>query len=126
MADYKEILMELKTFVWLAGVLLILTIFAFGMNEISKSMEKKSTTTIQFTSSPQNCSDGETKTCTSGICTGLRTCRGGQWGDCSVNQLCSPGSKVSCSENGCINGQKICNACGTGYGICTPVTARSQ
>jgi hypothetical protein len=112
--------MELQEIMKFAGVLLILAIFAFGMETVSKSLEQKTKPqTIDLSPEPL-CGNGETSSCASGNCAGIRTCRNGRWGDCTVKQICTPGTKTSCSENGCANGYKICNTCGTGFGTCTP------
>ncbi|MBN1169820.1 hypothetical protein JXA56_02255 [Candidatus Micrarchaeota archaeon] len=67
------------------------------------------------------CIDGETKSCIVGSCNGTMACRNGKWSVCKWEILCEPGSRVPCSSEGCFNGIKICNECGTGYGNCTPI-----
>jgi hypothetical protein len=67
---------------------------------------------------PEACSENLTKSCSVGNCTGVSTCRGGNWGSCKLDLVCEPGSRISCSEVGCVYGFRECDECGSGYGPC--------
>ena len=64
------------------------------------------------------CQENITRTCQVGNCTGLSLCRGGKWGACKLEFVCEPGSRVSCSDVGCVYGFRECDECGSGYGPC--------
>lgn len=66
----------------------------------------------------QGCEDGTIKSCSVGNCTGKSACSGGSWGACKLNLVCEPGSRISCSEVGCVYGFRECDECGSGYGPC--------
>ncbi len=64
------------------------------------------------------CEENGTKSCTVGNCTGISTCSGGNWGGCKLDLVCEPGSRIACSEVGCVYGFRECDECGSGYGPC--------
>ena len=64
------------------------------------------------------CEEGESIPCEIDGCNGMRICENKLWSSCKLNTICEPGSKEFCYENSCVNGYKICNVCGTGYGDC--------
>jgi len=68
---------------------------------------------------PPACMDGQTRSCTTGGCSGIATCKDGKWWGCRWNQTCRPGARAPClNDNGCSYAVKECNDCGTGYGPC--------
>ena len=66
------------------------------------------------------CTDGDTLQCTTEKgCQGYMICRNGAFGGCLTNQqVCRPGTRTWCTENGCSQGYRYCNDCGSGYGPC--------
>ena len=78
---------------------------------------------LSFNNQPKSgCAEGLVKECSLGGCVGLSTCSGNKWGPCNWNIICEPGKEYRCSENGCAYGRKICNECGSGYGLCKNYT----
>lgn len=68
------------------------------------------------------CQAGNNRTCNVGACKGTETCNNGQWGNCLVATICTPGKTYPCMFKGCSCGVKVCNECGTGYSNCTNLT----
>lgn len=64
------------------------------------------------------CGEGQTRPCQVGNCSGTSTCKGGSWSSCRLEIVCEPGSRISCSEEGCVYGFRECDECGAGYGPC--------
>ncbi len=64
------------------------------------------------------CSEGQTRPCSAGSCTGIATCLDGIWTGCRWEKICIPGIKAPCIYGGCAYAYKECNECGTGYGEC--------
>jgi hypothetical protein len=64
------------------------------------------------------CSANETISCTIGSCPGTMECKNGEWGRCRIESICKPGAHYPCNSDGCSDGYKICNSCGTGFGRC--------
>ncbi len=64
------------------------------------------------------CTEGQSSTCRIGNCSGVSTCIAGSWSACRWEQVCSPGSRVTCVSGGCAYAIKACNECGTGFGPC--------
>jgi len=64
------------------------------------------------------CKEGESISCEIDGCNGIRVCENKLWSPCKLDTICEPGSKEFCYENSCVNGYKMCNVCGTGYGDC--------
>jgi len=97
-------------FLFLSLVLGYVLLLAFPMTEDVPPVE----------ASPPaaECNDGQMTECTLGSCPGKMTCTGGEWGRCMIAIICDPGKHYPCREEGCSEGYRICNSCGTGYGDC--------
>jgi len=65
-----------------------------------------------------DCNEGQTRECVRGPCEGIQTCINGSWNKCTVEVICTPGTKTPCVVEHCSSAYKICNNCGTGYGEC--------
>jgi len=65
------------------------------------------------------CMSGQTRQCAAGNCTGTSVCVDGSWSGCTWKQACVPGTAVPCLSDGCPQGLKRCNPCGTGYLPCS-------
>ncbi|MEW6036121.1 MAG: hypothetical protein AB1529_05900 [Candidatus Micrarchaeota archaeon] len=102
----------------LAALLLFLALgLLFGGGSRSISPEEPAP------SKPSVCRDGQTQYCSSGGCSGASTCIGGVWSGCKWEQVCTPGSRVPCTKEGCFYAVRECNACGSAWGPCTGVNA---
>ncbi|VVB99503.1 Uncharacterised protein [uncultured archaeon] len=76
---------------------------------------------LSFMVLEKECNGGEQKDCVSEGCPGVQTCVNGAYTPCLLpKKICVPGTKLGCSTNGCAFGYEDCNACGTGFGPCTP------
>ena len=76
---------------------------------------------LLFETLPPACANGQSRACDAGRgCPGIQTCQNNFWGSCrGPARICNPGQKVSCAINSCVFGTTVCNACGTGWSICT-------
>jgi hypothetical protein len=70
------------------------------------------------TKAAEGCTENASRQCNIGNCSGSSLCHGGAWGVCKLKLVCEPGSRVSCSEAGCVYGFRECDECGSGYGPC--------
>lgn len=64
------------------------------------------------------CTDGSSRQCSVGNCTGISACSDADWGPCKLERVCNPLEQVPCIQGGCAKGYKVCNGCGTGYSDC--------
>lgn len=82
---------------------------------------------VSFSVQERECDDGQVDSCSEGMCTGNKSCRGGRWGGCIMpKRVCPPGQKIGCSIDGCNFGYTTCNACGSGFGNCIAANATSN
>ncbi len=73
----------------------------------------------EITEPEKTCTENETRDCMKGPCEGMQTCINEEWGKCTVEIICTPGTKTPCVVDHCSSAYKVCNDCGTGYGECT-------
>lgn len=73
---------------------------------------------LQYEEEEPLCTEGQTKDCLVGNCTGASACTEGRWGPCRLEIVCTPGETVPCLDGPCVCGYKECNDCGSGFEPC--------